>query len=86
MTTTLTISDTLAAALDSIRRDAGFDSLDAAAEALLTQAIALDDADDMGFTEDELRAAIAEGDASGPAEPGDAAAVREEVRRRARAP
>jgi len=84
MSTTLTISDELAAALEAKRQQAGMPTLDAAAEALLADAIALDasDADDLGLSEETLRALIAEGEASGPTVPWDPQAVREEVRRR----
>ena len=84
MSTTIRISDELAAALEAKRKQSGMASLDAAAEALLSRAIVLDaaDADDLGLPEDMLRAMIAEGEASGPAAPWDPAAVREEVRRR----
>ncbi len=84
MTTTITISDSLAAALDRKRLEAGLDSLDAAAEALLAGAMYTDatDADRLGYSDDELRVLIAEGDASGAAVAWDAAAVRDEVRAR----
>ncbi|MFZ4072217.1 MAG: hypothetical protein ACOYJ6_19245 [Caulobacterales bacterium] len=81
---TITISDSLAQALDRKRQEAGLDSLDATAEALLAGAMYVDatDSDRLGYTDDELRALIAEGEASGPAASWDAAAVRGEVRSR----
>lgn len=84
MSTTITISDSLAQALDRKRQEAGLESLDAVAEALLADAMHVDatDAGRLGYTDDELRALIAEGEASGPAVAWDAAAVREEVRSR----
>jgi hypothetical protein len=84
MSTTLTISDELAAVLEAKREQAGMPTIDEAAEVLLADAIAADasDLDDLGLSEDALRALIAEGEVSGPATPWDALAVREEVRRR----
>jgi hypothetical protein len=84
MSIVITISDSLALALERKRQEAGFDSLDAAAEALLAGAMAADDADlsGLGYTDGELRALIAEGEASGPALAWDAAAVEKEVRLR----
>jgi hypothetical protein len=84
MSTTLTISDELAAALEARRERAGMPTLDAAAEALLADAIALEagDADGLGLSDEGLRALIAEGETSGPAEPWDAEAAREAVRSR----
>jgi hypothetical protein len=84
MSTTLTISDELAAALEAKRKQAGMPSLDAAAEALLADAIALDagDAADLGLSDEVLRALIAEGESSGPTSVWDAQAARDEVRRR----
>jgi hypothetical protein len=84
MSTTVTISDDLAAALELRRRAAGMPSLDAAAEALLTQVIALDQADphDLGLSDDAVRALIDDAETSGPVETWDSAAARAEVRRR----
>lgn len=84
MSTTVTISDELAAALEAKRQQAGMPSLDAAAEALLADAIASDASDlgAFGLSDDALRAWIAKGESSGPTVAWDAAAVREEVRRR----
>ena len=63
-------------------------TIDEAAEALLTDAIAQDvvDADDLGLPEETLRALIAVGEASGPTTAWDAQAAREEMRRRFAAP
>jgi hypothetical protein len=60
MSIVITISDSLALALERKRQEAGFDSLDAAAEALLAGAMAADDADlsGLGYTDGELRAYI----------------------------
>ncbi|MFM9864313.1 MAG: hypothetical protein ACKVRO_11970 [Micropepsaceae bacterium] len=84
MSTTLTISDELAAALEAKRKQAGMPTIDAAAEALLEDAIASDlsDAADFGLSQEALRALILEGEASGPTVPWDAKAARDEVRRR----
>ena len=84
MSVTITISDGLAAALDRKRREAGLDTIDAAAEELLAGAMLPDpfDADSLGYSDDQLRALIAEGEASGAAVAWDSAAVRDEVRRR----
>lgn len=84
MSTTLTISDELAAALEAKRKQAGIPTIDAAAEFLLADAIEADatDADDLGLSSEALRALIAEGEASGPAAAWDARAAREEIRRR----
>jgi hypothetical protein len=84
MSTTLTISDELAAALEAKRKQAGIPTIDAAAELLLADATDGDasDAGDLGLSEDALRALIAEGEASGPVVAWDAQSVREEIRRR----
>ena len=84
MGTTITISDGLAAALDRKRQEAGLDTLDAAAEALLAGAVLTDpsDAGSLGYSDDQLRALIAEGEASGASVAWDSAAMRDEVRRR----
>jgi hypothetical protein len=84
MSTILTISDELATALEAKRKQAGMPTLDAAAEALLADAIALDigNTADLGLSDDALRALIAEGEASGPTMAWDARADRDEVRRR----
>lgn len=84
MATTLTISDELAAVLEAKRKQTGMPTIDAAAEVLLADAITADasDLDDLGLSPEALRKLIAEGEASGPALPWDAKAVRDEVRRR----
>jgi hypothetical protein len=84
MSTTVTISDELAAALEAKRKQAGMASIDAAAEFLLAGAIAADGAgaDNLDLTDDALRTLIAKGEASGPVVTWDAPAVRDEVRRR----
>jgi hypothetical protein len=84
MTTTLTISDELAAALEAKRKQAGIPTIDATAELLLADAIESDasDASDLGLPQDVLRALIAEGEASGQPVAWDGQAVRDEVRRR----
>jgi hypothetical protein len=85
---TITNSDHLAAELDRKRLEAGLESLDAAAEALLAGAMDADatDADRLAYSDGELRALIAEGDASGAAIRWDATEVRDEVRGRFVAP
>ncbi len=84
MTTTLTISDELAAALEAKRKQAGIPTIDAAAETLLADALEseVSDLDDLGLSEEVLRELIAEGEASGPTVAWDAQAARDEVRRR----
>ena len=84
MSRTLTISDELAAALEDKRKQAGMPTIDAAAEALLTDAIALeaDNAASLGLSDEMLRTLIAEGEASGPGVPWNPEADREEIRRR----
>lgn len=84
MSTTVTISDALAAALEARRKAAGIPTIDAAAEFLLADAIEVDasDLDAFGLSDEALRALIAEGEASGPPADWDPQAVRDEVRRR----
>jgi hypothetical protein len=84
MSTAITISDGLAAALDRKRQEAGLDTIDAAAAELLAGAMLPDpaDANSLGYSDDQLRAPIAEGEASGAAVAWDSAAVHDEVRRR----
>jgi hypothetical protein len=85
MSKTVTISDNLAALVEARRRAAGFGTIDAAAEELITRgliAAAAEDDHSLGLSEEEFRALIDEADASGPAEPWDAAAVNAEVLRR----
>lgn len=81
---TLVISDQLAALLEERRADGGYKSLDAAAEAYIVQGISGESAEDdnAGYTVDELRALIAEGETSGPAVRWDAEEFRAEVKRR----
>ena len=69
MTTTLTISDALAVALEARRRADGFASLNEAAEALLQQALAPEPPGFLdGYPIEELRTLIQEAEDSGPAE------------------
>jgi hypothetical protein len=84
MTTTLTISDELAAVLEAKRKQTGMPTIDEAAEVLLADAIAADasDLDELGLSPEALGKLIAAGEASGPALPWDSTAVRDEVRRR----
>jgi Arc/MetJ-type ribon-helix-helix transcriptional regulator len=84
MSRTVTISDELAAMLEARRRREGFPSLDAAVEAFIAQALAADVGEDhsAGRSDDELRALIDEGEASGQAAAWDPSAVRAEVIRR----
>jgi len=85
MSKTVTISDDLATLLEERRKEAGYSSLDAAAEALISHGlIASDPSDDHsdGHSLDELRALIDEAEASGPEVSWDAAAVKREVLRR----
>ncbi len=78
----MTISDELAAALEAMRQEAGLPSIDAVAEVLLVDAIAAADGNDLCLSTEALSALILEAETSGPAEPWDARAVREEVLRR----
>jgi hypothetical protein len=83
MTILLTIPDYLAAALEARRRDLALPSIEAAAESLIVQGLAVADEDhSAGRSVEALRAALAEADASGPAEAWDAQAVRADVLRR----
>jgi Arc/MetJ-type ribon-helix-helix transcriptional regulator len=84
MSITITLSDTLAAALEARRKQSGFATLDDAAEVFLADAIATDgdDLSALGVSTETLRALIEEGEASGPAVEWDADAVRAHVRRR----
>jgi len=84
MSRTLTISDELAAALEAKRQQADMPSIDVAAELLLADALALDseNLEDLGLSVEALRAFIAEGEASGPAEPWNPEKDFDEVRRR----
>jgi hypothetical protein len=85
MSKTVTISDNLAALVEARRRAAGFATIDAAAEELITHgliAAAAEDDHSLGRSDEELRALIDEADASGPAELWDAVTVKAEVLRR----
>jgi hypothetical protein len=84
MSRTVKISDDLAVLVEARRRATGLATMDAAAEALITQGLIADAAEDhsLGRSVEELRALVDEADASGPAEPWDAAAVKAEVLRR----
>jgi hypothetical protein len=84
MSKTVTISNNLAALVEARRRAAGFATIDAAAEELITHGLIAAAAEDdhLGCSEEEFRALIDEADASGPAEPWDAAAAKAEVLRR----
>lgn len=81
MSTVITISDAPAQALERKRQEAGSDSLDAVDEAMLADAMSVDetDAGGLGYTDDELRTLIAEGEGSGPTVTWDAAAVQKVV-------
>jgi hypothetical protein len=85
MAKTVNISDDLAERLEERRRETGQGSLDEVAASLMEEALEFDDELDpnCGYTVEELRALIAEGEASGPAAvwaPGELTA---EVKRRA---
>jgi hypothetical protein len=85
MSKTVTISDDLAAFVEARRRVAGFATIDAAAEELITHgliAAAAEDDHSLRRSDEEVRALIDAADASGPAELWDAAAVKAEVLRR----
>ena len=82
---TVTISDDLAALLEARRREAGYPSLDATAEAFIAQGLIASDSNDDhsdGRTAEELRALIDNAEASGRTTPWDSAAVKAEVLRR----
>jgi hypothetical protein len=82
---TVAISDDLAALVEARRRAAGFATIDAAAEELITHGLIAAVAEDdhsLGRSDEELRALIHEADVSGPAEPWDATAAKAEVLRR----
>jgi hypothetical protein len=85
MSRTVTISDDLAALVEARRQEAGLDTMDAAAEALIASGLVASSAEDdhsLGHSDDELRAMIAEAETSGTAEPWDPRAARAEVLRR----
>jgi hypothetical protein len=82
---TVTISDDLATLLEERRKEAGYPSLDATAEALIAQGlIAHDLTDDHsdGRSLEELRGLIDDAEASGSEAAWDGAAVRAEILRR----
>ncbi len=71
MSKTVTISDGLALRLEERRRLTGQATLDDVVEALIAVSLALDEAEideNAGYTLEQLRALVAEGEASGPAE------------------
>jgi hypothetical protein len=86
MAKTVTISDDLASRLEERRRQTGQRSVDDVAETLISLGLAFDSDDDLdpngGYTDDELRALIAEAEASGPAEIWSLAEVSAEIRQR----
>ncbi|HEY1750815.1 MAG TPA: hypothetical protein VGG29_06105 [Caulobacteraceae bacterium] len=77
------ISDDLAVRLEERRRETGQGSLDEVASSLMEEALDFDDELDpnCGYTDEELRALIAEGEASGPAVEWAPGALRAEVLR-----
>lgn len=81
MSKTLTISDDLAKRLEERRQETGQASVDEVAASLMEEALEFDDELDSADLE-ELRALIAEGEASEMTEFRSAAEVSEEVRRR----
>jgi hypothetical protein len=83
MSRTVTISDGLALQLEERRRLTGQGSVDDVAEALIAESLAFDAVEvDAGYTVDELRALIAEAEASGPVELWSPTEVSAEIRRR----
>jgi hypothetical protein len=85
MSKTVTISDDVARRLEARRAEGGFATLDAAAEAVLLNGLESGAANDDhldGRSVEEIRALIAEADASGAAVEWDASAIRAEVLRR----
>jgi predicted CopG family antitoxin len=84
MAKTVTISDDLAERLEERRRETGQVSLDEVAQSLMEEALEFDDELDpnCGYTVEELRALIAEGEASEMTEFRSAAEVTAEVKRR----
>jgi hypothetical protein len=84
MSRTVTISDDLAERLEARRLETGQGSLDETATSLMEEALEFDDELDpnCGYTVEELRALIAEGDASEMTEFRSAAEVSAEIRRR----
>jgi hypothetical protein len=84
MSRTVTISDELAQRLEERRLETGQGSVDEVATSLMEEALEFDDEFDenCGYTVEELRQLIAEGEASEMTEFRSAAEVSEEVRRR----
>jgi hypothetical protein len=84
MSRTVTISDDLAALVEARQRAGGHPSIDAAAEALIALGLIADAGENhsAGRSDDELRALVDEAEASGAAEPWDAAEAKAEVLRR----
>jgi hypothetical protein len=84
MTKTVTISDDLAALIEARQRASGHPTFESAAEALIAQGLVAEADGDhsAGRSDDELRALIDEAEASGDAEPWDAAVARAEALRR----
>jgi predicted metal-dependent phosphoesterase TrpH len=78
----VTIPEALAERVRDRQRAEGFPTPDAAAAALIGEALTAGDAHSAGLSDDELRRLIDEAEASGPAEPWDAASARAEVLRR----
>jgi hypothetical protein len=78
------ISDDLAQRLEERRLETGQGSLDEVAASLMEEALEFDDELDpnCGYTVDELRALIAEGEASGPAVDWTPGELTAEVKRR----
>lgn len=78
----IAISDGLAALLETRRDEAGYTSIEAAAEAAIARGLestGFDEDHALPFSDNELKALLAEADASGPPKVWDAAAVRSEV-------
>jgi hypothetical protein len=85
MSRTVTISDDLATLLEERQKQAGYPSLDAAAEALIAHGLIANDLSDDhsdGRTDTELRALIDDAEDSGDEAAWDASAVKREVLRR----
>ncbi len=84
MAKSISISDDLAALLERRRKTSGWPSINAAAEALIAQALvnAPDEDHSAGRDDAALRALIDEADASGPASPWNGADARTEALKR----
>ncbi|MFM9862371.1 MAG: hypothetical protein ACKVRO_02080 [Micropepsaceae bacterium] len=80
----ITISDDLAELVSERQQKFGYATLDAAAAALISEGLVASEGEDhsAGRSDDELRRAIDDADASGPAETWNAATARAEVLRR----